>query len=75
MIQTTKQPKVAKQAPSKVGKRVMITLEGHKYNNSTALITSESKTNYTVKIVGKNTPVKVAKNGAKVIGGRRPRVA
>lgn len=74
MNTTTKATKVAKPAPTLVGKRVKITLEGHKSVGINGTIVSETRTNYAVAIPGKNTPVKVVKAGVKTINGRRPKV-
>lgn len=71
MTQTTKATTVAKNAPALVGKRVKITLEGHKSNGINGTVVSQSRTNYSVQVPGTEKLVSVVKTGVKTIRGRK----
>lgn len=60
-------------APSTTGKRVKITLTGHRYNAQKATVISETKNNYKVSVDGVKTPQTIAKTGVVGMRGRRPK--
>lgn len=60
-------------AASSTGKRVKITLTGHRYNAQKATVISETKNNYKVAVDGVKTPQTIAKAGIVGVRGRRPK--
>ncbi len=60
-------------AVSSTGKRVKITLTGHRYNAQKATVISETKNNYKVRVDGVKTPQTIARAGVVGLRGRRPK--
>ncbi len=57
-----------------LGKRVKVTLTGHRYVGQKATIVKESKKNYSIKVDGVKTPQVLPKEHVKGYQGRRPKV-